>query len=277
MQKQNLLSRRHALRILLSLTVVFSMGTLVHAADTPFTMSSSWSGTVDQDPAGSTTLDITSVNGSQSEGGLSFKGVQFAVTVTWDATGEVHIKDHNGALTIDGAVALQAVTSAFTGQYTYNDPNTRTSSNGSLSLTSLANQGLVSTDPMDANIPSISIVPPDFQGLFQTKLGVSGGMALHSTGGSNAHSKLNQVNGQLSLNGALFNYVMTFAPKPSQDGSFAFTLVGNNCRAGSATPFTLLNGQFYPGSSRSLAGMKGSLQLLGDRPDQGIFSLSQAR
>lgn len=277
---KNIPSRRALLRAAFSLSVILGTGALAHAANTPFLPNTSWSGNAGSGVAANVTLDVTSNFMSTSVGTLKLNGASKTVSIVWNQQGGVQITDSNGQISITGQVSPQAISYGLTGTYTTkNYPNTPNVTNGLFSLKSLSNSGLVSDDPTMANIPSISIVPPDFKGLLESKYIGLVESAL-STSGATQPARVSLVSGKTVLNGMGFNYVMTFAPTPNADGSFAFDLLGNNNQPGSPTAFVAMSGRFFPSTSRTSASMGGSFQLLGlkgNTVDLGGFSLVAAQ
>jgi hypothetical protein len=275
---KNITSRRALLRAALSLSVILGTGALAHAASDPFLPNTNWSGNAGSVGAANVTLDVTWNVMNTSGGTLTLNGISKPVSIVWNQQGGVEIT--SPYITISGQVGPQAISYGLTGTYTTkNYPGTPNVTNGLFSLKSLSNSGLVSDDPTMANIPSISIVPPDFKGLLESKYTGLVESALSTSGGTQP-ARVSLVSGKTVLNGMGFNYVMTFAPTPNADGSFSFDLLGNNNQPGSPTAFVAMSGFFFPSTSRTSASMGGSFQLLGlkgNTVDLGGFSLVAAQ
>lgn len=276
---KNLTSRRALLRAAFSLSLVLGSAALAHADTNPFLATTTWTGNT-TGAMGNASLDVTSSQGGFSTGSLKINGVSTAVSITWNA-GSVQIVALNNSIAISGTVAPQSFTYGFSGSYTSkNYPNLNDTSRGTFSLSSANAFTLVAETPTTANIPSISIVPPDFKGILDSKYTGIGEVALSNASVVNQTSRTSVLTGKTSLNGNVFTYLLTLAGTPNADGSINFDLLGNNTLEGSVAPFVSMSGRFFPSTSRSSASLGGSYQLIGvkgDLIDLGGVSLIAAR
>jgi len=276
---KNVPSRRALLRAAFSLSLVLGSAALAHADTNPFLATTTWTGNTFR-ALGNASLDVTSSQGSLSLGSLKINGVPTAVSITWNA-GAVQILALNNSISISGTVAPQNLTYGFSGTYTSkNYPGLADTNLGTFSLSSANAYSLVSETPTTANIPSISIVPPDFKGIFEGKYSGIGEIALSNSGVVNQTSRTSVLTGKTSLNGNVFTYLLTLAGTPNTDGSYNFDLLGNSALEGSVAPFVAMSGRFFPSTGRTSASLGGSFQLLGvkgDLIDLGGVSLVATR
>lgn len=276
---KNLTSRRALLRAAFSLSLVLGSAALAHADTNPFLATTTWTGNTIR-ALGNVSLDVTSSQGGLSLGSLKINGVSTAVSITWNA-GAVQILAQNNTIAISGTVAPQNLTYGFSGTFTSkNYPGLADTNMGTFSLSSASAYSLVFETPTTANIPSISIVPPDFKGILESKYTGIGEIALSNAGVVNQTSRTSVLTGKTSLNGNVFTYLLTLAGTPNADGSINFDLLGNNTLEGSVAPFVSMSGRFFPSTSRSSASLGGSYQLTGVKGnliDLGGASLIAAR
>ena len=284
-QQTSKTSRRGLLKAALSLGVALGTGSLAHAANNPFVPGSPWSGNYASligAGAGSVTLTVTQ-NGTTGVLIIGSANTLVIAQITWNGSGWVNI-DGIGPYSgfhLSGAVAVLPGGNASVmsnGIYLIQNVPGLSDDFGKVAMENLQPQGLVSPDPQDANIPSISIVPPDFLGTFESRSGFHGEVSLHCDAVPSTRREghsLSKLTGLLRYNDMIFNFVMTFAPTPNTDGSFTFDLIGGSVHGSTPVPLTGITGRFYPGA---LSTIRGTYQRIGTRGtalDLGTLSLLQ--
>ncbi|WP_309706832.1 hypothetical protein [Armatimonas sp.] len=253
-------TRRSLLQSALGLGLALSLGSRAHAATNPFNSLAPWSGFATSENG--SVWSATPVELSISPNGISgFLQVGTAAPVAVSLgfntqTGEALIS--GPGITIAGLVLNVNGAPVLSTSYQIN------SDTGTLTLIRNNSQGLISPDFVEINIASLEIVPPDFVGRFLDSNNNSGPLRFHhDVGRVRVLPRFNKVRGQLVLGSTEFASVMTFAPRPDQNGVFAFDLIGDTGRFGA--PLLMMRGGYLPGTRTTPGRMEGPYQLLGTR------------
>lgn len=260
MKSPMITTRRSLLQSALGLGLALSLGTEAQAATSPFLPQTPWSGFITSENGmvwAATPLEL-SVDANGTTGSLQL-GTAEAVAVSLSfnfQTGAALIS--SPGITVTGSVLNVNSAPTLSASYQINGDT------GTLTLLRNNVQGLISPDLVEINIASLEIVPPDFLGRFLDSNNVSGPLRFHhDVGRVRVLPRFNKVRGQLVLGSTEFASVMTFAPRPNQNGIFTFDLIGDTGRFGA--PLLLLRGGYLPGTRTTPGRMEGPYQLFGTR------------